>query len=191
MLNNCVNIQTNKIIRNWEFLRYILVYMSIKSNIKRQKKKEDFNKKKRSFLEKAKKDGVSEKLLDRADKIENTGKISFKKKPFKEKASQIIIEFAEPLLELTKNDDEIRAVIEFAVVAWNIAILPANIRDKEYKYALNLFKYNSQQITELDKLIKRKELLFNQYNFLIQDYEIDFTIEGELNLSVMVAIKED
>jgi hypothetical protein len=165
--------------------------MSLKSNLNRKKKKEEFNQQKKQSLQRAKEEGVNEKLLNRVDKIKDNGKISFNKKPFKEKASQIIINFAQPLLDITNNEDETSRAINLAIVAWDIAVFQDEERQKNFDMAVSHFKYTILQKAELEKLIKRKDEFFPQYNFLVQDFEIDFNEVGDLNLSVAVAIKDE
>ena len=165
--------------------------MSLKSNLNRKKKKEEFNQQKKQFLQKAKEEGVNEKLLNRVDKTKDDERIIFNKKPFKEKASKIIIDFAQPWLEDAYDNDEIKAVLYFAIVSWNLAAFPAEKRQKNLDMALSHFKYDLIQAGELTELIRRKDELFSQYNFLVQDFEIDFNEDGEYNLSVVAAIKDE
>ncbi len=161
--------------------------MSIKSNLIRKKNKDAYMKEKKYSLESAKRDGTSEKLISRIDKSINNDKVIFRKNPHKEKASKIIIDFAKPFIDESISNAEIESSLSFAIIAWNIAVFPDDVRKKEIDNAIYLFKFDEEQKVMLEELLLRKKELFNQYNFYVIDFELNFNKLDVWNLSVAVA----
>ena len=78
-----------------------------------------------------------EKLLQRVKNISaNDGnKFRVEKKSSQQKMSEVIIDFAKPLLDVAQTDEQMQRAIGMAIAMWNVAILP----DKEQKDFLRVF----------------------------------------------------
>lgn len=94
-----------------------------------------------------------------------------------EKMSEVIGDFAEPLLRDCKSNDDIKKSIQFAVVVWNLTMLP---EDEQDKIIQNLVKTLStpgdiDQINQaklfINSFINRKKELFPHIQRAITDYQ--------------------
>ena len=109
-----------------------------------------------------------------------------------EKMSEVIGDFAEPLLTDCKSNDDIKKSIQFAVVVWNLTMLP---EDEQDKIIQNLVKTlstpgNIDQINraklEISSFINRKKKMFPHIQRTIIDYQ--FSGAGS-NLRLDIASK--
>ena len=50
-----------------------------------------------------------------------------------QKVSQMILDFAGQFILMVESEEERQTHLDIACAAWNISILPKNIREKEYK----------------------------------------------------------
>jgi len=113
------------------------------------------------------------------------------------KMSEILLEFAEELLDNAKNDQEKEGIIMMAVVAWNIAIIADEDREsvidhiEDYLRTLG-FKKNSEDKEVLayilHTLVEKKWMEYPDIQRLIVDFEIIETKnEFRLNVASLVA----
>ncbi|MCI5122275.1 MAG: hypothetical protein D3908_14025 [Candidatus Electrothrix sp. AUS4] len=92
--------------------------------------------------------------------------------------SDVIENFAEPLLTDCRSDDDIKKVIQFAVVVWNLTMFPEDEQDKRIQeFAETLCPPgNTDQINEtkifINSLIKRKKELFPHIQRIVVDYQL-------------------
>jgi len=91
--------------------------------------------------------------------------------------SEVLLEFAEPLLEDSDDDESFRGKIAMAVLCWNLAILPPNEGEAELDSFVDelggrvTFRHSGVH-EALQMFIERKKALFAHDNRLIINYEI-------------------
>ena len=128
-----------------------------------------------------------EKLLQRVKNISaNDGnKFRVEKKSSQQKMSEVIIDFAKPLLDAAQTNKEMQRAIGMAIAMWNVAILP----DKEQKDFLREFFNNTKDSSSNQDLpeehnqvvsyfIARKKVFFSDIKRMILDYECVETPQG-------------
>jgi hypothetical protein len=98
--------------------------------------------------------------------------------PEHEKMSEVILDFAQPLLDMSDNDEATQKAIDFAIVAWNFAI----IKERSGEQALEeMMRKTAKPGTDeamierykphFDMLFQRKRELFPDNQRMILDYE--------------------
>ena len=113
------------------------------------------------------------------------------------KMSEIIIDFAEELLDKTDSIEEKHAAIGLSIYAWNLSLLdedtcnqqllalPKNKEMKKYKNA------HKEILTLLKFLIDKKLLEYHAINRFILDYEFIETHEDEFHLNIASVIPKE
>lgn len=111
------------------------------------------------------------------------------------KMSEIILEFADDMLRHSESNAEKRRAIDFACVAWNLALFKKDNK-KDYLLELNSFleltKINMQEEMDyvkslINELVNKKIKEYANIDRLILHYQIDF-VDGELILNVASTI---
>lgn len=100
-----------------------------------------------------------------------------------EKMSEILEEFAQPLLAHAQSDEEIRKALGMATIAWNCAIAPPDAR-REFEQLIHSKFEDSVMRDVFDFLIARKHALFPENKRMILDYDMDRST-GQLALNVV------
>lgn len=91
--------------------------------------------------------------------------------------SEIILEFAEPLLKRTDDPEQDRKIIPLAITAWNIA-LADSLEDFDYqsefkKNFAHLGEYDFNILADIFKfLVQRKLEKFSDIKRLVIDYDL-------------------
>ena len=94
------------------------------------------------------------------------------------KMSEVILDFAEPLLNTIDDDDELfEEVISFAVICWNISFLPENeqkktIRSLIYEMAKSDVLLRFSVKNDIQMLLERRKAFFADEKRLVVNYEI-------------------
>ena len=114
--------------------------------------------------------------------------------------SEIVVEYAAPLLDAAQNAEDQKKAISMAIAMWNISLLPEAEQLESLKKIESLFS-TSAKVDDLSKerqkiisyLINRKKHLFQDINRFVQDYEVVDTPEGfHLNIaSISLNNKEE
>ena len=108
--------------------------------------------------------------------------------PFARKMSEVLLEFAEPLLE-DSFDEEFEPIISFASTCWNCSFLPERKQQKHLKAIINDLG-KSYPIIRLQiednfrMLLERKRTFFSNDRRIIANYSI-IEEEDEHRLIVM------
>ena len=134
---------------------------------------------------------VKEKSLDNGSDIRVAS-------PDTEKMSEIIIHFAKPLLDLAKNDTEEKKAITFAILLWNLSLLPETEKMKYREQILKASGVTPDTAPSLvaasnkimDELLERKKSLFPDINRSIIDYDLIKTPKG-LHLNIVSNILKE
>lgn len=161
-------------------------------------RKKDSNRKNRSKAKRAKKN-VERKsgqavLLDR---LRNSDLFPEKKilvdLSAVQKMSEVILDFAEPLLSMASNDEEIKKSIGLAILIWNLSLLPTEGQSEQLEQFWPSLQADSGDEHVEDarsivaSLLKRKELHFQDHKRAILDYHISDTRDG-LHLDVVSTV---
>ena len=106
-----------------------------------------------------------------------------------EKMSEIILDFAEPLLDECETDKERERMMPICIMIWNICLMPRELRKEEIKRMLDIIAGDDNDTYMFwSGLIKsqmfRKEMYFSHIRRLICDYKIDKK-GNELKLSIV------
>jgi hypothetical protein len=95
-----------------------------------------------------------------------------------EKMSEVILDFAEPLLDECENEASEKIAVAMAILIWNVSLLPEKDQDREIlKMCSELARSDdAKQIAELmdyaNHLIKRKNKNYAENRRYIVKYEI-------------------
>jgi len=108
---------------------------------------------------------------------------------YKLKYSEILLEFAQPLINGVNNLEQFKAVLMVAITAWNLAHIKST-DNKKYKEVINDPKFlnakNAPEIVLLNEMINRKMEEFNAYRFFISEFEV--VLKSKRNYDVAVAV---
>jgi len=99
------------------------------------------------------------------------------------KMSEVLLDFARPLLD-EYVDDDFQSIISFSAVCWDISFMPEEKQQKELEYFLDLMEINKpadrQQVkNEARILLERKKLLFSDDKRMVMNFRI--VDEGDYN----------
>jgi hypothetical protein len=139
-----------------------------------------------------------EKLLQRARERTGNHKIEFEiSPPNTEKMSEIIVEYAAPLIDVAKRAEDQKKAISMAIAIWNISLLPEKNQLESLKEIENIISsstkgdgFSKERQEIFSYLINRKKNLFQDINRFIQDYEFIETPAGfHLNI-VSITLKD-
>ncbi|MEJ2167795.1 MAG: hypothetical protein P8X90_19910 [Desulfobacterales bacterium] len=105
--------------------------------------------------------------------------------------SEIIIEYAAPLLNAARNAEDQKKAISIAIAIWNISLLPEKGQLESLKEIESIISpptkrdgFSKERQEIFSYLINRKKHLFQDINRFIQDYEFIETPEGfHLNIA--------
>jgi len=105
-----------------------------------------------------------------------------------ERVSELIEELAEPWLEFIEDDDQGKGIIELAMIAWNIALLPEDEIEDNIAWFIDEMQVEDPADCVLIEmmlvgLIERKLMLFPDVRRYIVDYEM-VVVDDTLQLVV-------
>ncbi len=147
---------------------------------KRKKKKNKIKNDYSSLLKKIEENGLVPKDII-WNESENTNK---------PKMSEVLVDFAEPLLEAADDNLSAEVAITISALVWNLTFMPENKREDEILKMIPIVSptddINDLIMTKsiINMLIVRKEEFFADNKKYILDYEISFAGNKGLNLSV-------
>jgi len=111
------------------------------------------------------------------------------------KMSEVILEFAEPLMHRCENDDQQKKIIALSIVAWNISCLPENQQEQSKKEAVKKFlsgDIKAQLFIEdlLNYLLERKKKYFSHDKRVVINYQI-CELDDTFNLMVASSVLQE
>ena len=106
--------------------------------------------------------------------------------PGVEKMSEVLLRFADPILDRSAPLEEIRATLLFAMALWNYALLPAEARS-ESKGLLGKVLSDPWSRSVAQGLLERKAQLFADNQRMFYDLEVSQRGE-ELKVNVVSAL---
>lgn len=88
--------------------------------------------------------------------------------------SKVLREFVAPYYEIVDTEDEYRKLLDTAIVAWNVALFPAQERKAHLEEILETIpeEVRADGRAIINELIIRKEKYFSEYRRMIIDYEV-------------------
>jgi len=93
--------------------------------------------------------------------------------PGQRKMSEVLKEFAEPLLDGVDSIEEYRAGIAAAATGWNVALVPDDMREEMLDKAIRAVRSDLEEAKELyRRLVERKEAHYSGDNRFVLDYEV-------------------
>ncbi len=109
-------------------------------------------------------------------------------KPFR-KMSEVLLDFAEPLLDGSEDDTLYESIIGFAAICWNISLLDEKDQPWLMKKTVDelarvskLPRFKAEDLVRM--LLERKRTLFADDNRMVADFRF-FEEKGEQRLMVM------
>ena len=120
----------------------------------------------------------------------------YKVEPFRQeerlpgrKMSEVLLDFAEPLLDALDDDDEFKGAISFAAICWNLSFLPEKTQRKQLRsIGHQLGGSDALSTSEIEYfariLLERKKAFFADDRRMVADYEVVNEEEGD---SLLVA----
>jgi len=107
-----------------------------------------------------------------------------------QKMSEVIIDFAQPLLDQVYDDQAKKKILAFAVTAWNVALLPKDERAKLMEELIQSQKRLAGTREEkylramLEMLVERKRTHFADISRFVLDFEfVDMEDEFRFNVA--------
>ena len=148
--------------------------MSVKKKRKRSKKRRihhNIKKGRATLLERVKSSELFSKLMVLHDP------------PEKEKMSEVILKFLDPLLDLDVDDELMQNFIAFGTLAWNASLFPKKRQKKILRTIMDLFKFPTKEDREVVEtifkmLLARKKKYFSENKRVIVDYQLSKTRKG-------------
>ena len=111
------------------------------------------------------------------------------------KMSEVILDFAEPLLNTIDDDELFEEVIVFAVICWNLSFLPENEQKKTIRSLVD--KMGKSDVLQrlrveddIRMLLERKRFFFADEKRMVVNYKI-VEEEDHHHLYVMSTFAED
>jgi hypothetical protein len=120
-------------------------------------------------LRRLKKDSLGRRRISRVERV-----------PFgyARKMSDVLVDFAQPLLDTARSEDDFRLAIMIAAACWNLSLLPESERSAPLQQLTSseMFKPGLEASQELERhmraLVARKEALFPDDKRVILDYQV-------------------
>lgn len=115
----------------------------------------------------------------------------------KEKMSDVIFQFADPLLEMAESDEEGKKALVVALLIWNLSLSHEKVRAEQRKAIDKMLGMSDEQHQEyqswkemVDFMLERKKTDFPDIHRMILNYDIIETPEG-LHLNVTSTVPQN
>ena len=106
--------------------------------------------------------------------------------PQGEKMSEVLLDFAQPYLDLAHDDEAKRKAIGLAALSWNVALMPPEKHEAEIEKIVGDFPEAAEDMRAvMREMIQRKLILFPALNRTVLSYEVADLGGGQMHLSVM------
>ena len=99
--------------------------------------------------------------------------------------SEVIVDFAKPLLDQAEGHESKEKAIGLAIVCWNLYLLPKHQQKEERERVLQMFPEESVEVINgiIDSLLQTRTVYFHTFKKFIMDYEV-FWRGDNLHLTV-------
>jgi len=104
------------------------------------------------------------------------------------KLSEIILKFANPLMEKCNSFEDEKNIIALSILAWNTSISDVETKQKKLLKKLNKIAKNLSLDTKvklIKKMIERKNRYYNKHNFKVIAYRFKEIDDNSYNLRVL------
>jgi hypothetical protein len=100
--------------------------------------------------------------------------------PGEAKMSEVLWAFVEPYLGSTRNEQDLRKLLDLALIAWSIPLFPADHREDVVRDLLNKMPVEGRasMAAILAQMVLRKETVFGNNKRMIISYDLTFTPDG-------------
>jgi hypothetical protein len=100
--------------------------------------------------------------------------------PGDEKMSRIILDFAAPYTATAESEEELRIALQICMVAWNIALLPPDVREQNVESLIKdaVSAGADDFMACIDKMVERKQQYFADCRRWILAHELEMTRHG-------------
>lgn len=107
--------------------------------------------------------------------------------PAEIKMSEVITEFAEPLLKVAYSEQSCEIAVMLAITCWNLTLLPEEEREKMFERIITETTKTDEHRKDTESvalmLIERKKLLFPHLKKFVVNHDIQF-LDGKMILNV-------
>jgi hypothetical protein len=105
------------------------------------------------------------------------------------KMSEVIMDFAKPLLNFSEDDGSKDKAISVAILSWNLALLPQDAQREELKKILHSYSKEDAQVMDdvVNIMVQRRSVYFPDIKKFIVGYEI---VRRGDNVELLVASTE-
>jgi len=106
------------------------------------------------------------------------------------KISEAILKISEPLISKYPKRERITVIIDMAVAAWNISLVPEEDRGNIENKIVEMMPKEIDAIgiativEQVDMLIQRKVKYYKELNYYIKSYDLSFKDDGQLTLDI-------
>ena len=96
--------------------------------------------------------------------------------PSKEKMSEVILDFLEPIINLCEAEENLDKAVGFGILVWNASLLPRKQRRETIEEFTKAWGFENQEMRSDFKyffkfLLKRKKRYFSENKRIIVDYQ--------------------
>jgi|GEM_PF-1435665 len=111
-----------------------------------------------------------------------------------EKMSEVLLDFAEPLIDKCKDDKAFYNALQICAIAWNSSFLSPEERNKLIDESFNKYINDNEdrEIAKeiLSKMLERKQKKFPDIKRMIMDFQISYK-DGQQHLFVTSSLKNE
>jgi hypothetical protein len=100
--------------------------------------------------------------------------------PGEAKMSEVLWEFVQPYLGSTRNEQDLRKLLDLALIAWSIPLFPPDQREGVVRDLLSKVPVEARATLAamLAQMVQRKEAVFGNNRRMILSYDLTFTPAG-------------
>lgn len=132
------------------------------------------------------------KVRKKKTKAKNNNSIETKDKFFiieeDVKMSEVLLDFANPLLEHCEDIEEHHKVIAYATLIWNLTNLPKADGERFKKDICKMLEHDEILLQDgmemMEMMLARKDKYFKNMKRMIVDYDISVT-DGQMNVQIV------
>jgi hypothetical protein len=102
------------------------------------------------------------------------------------KASELLLEFVSYVIEGQTDKIEVKLAVDYSIVAWNWAVFQKPEQDEQLDSFFSKYSFTDIKIQLIREQVEVKRLEFDEYKFIVEDYEVELLENYSLHLSVVV-----
>ncbi len=122
--------------------------------------------------------------------LQNAAESNLKIGKFKHSVSELILDYGKIYIDEYETETEVAKIIGLLIFGWNIGSIEESLREQALLNTLE--KMNLIEIESfIRELVDRKITYYDEYKYIVTDYELSFGSTGGINLSVASAQVEE